>query len=244
MSGRIRTVKPEWLEDERLAFASPAARVASIGLILVADDFGRGRANVAWLRGQIFPGDETLEQTRAALRELERLRFVVLYEVDDQAYFAVRNWAKHQRVDKPGKPRVPAPPENLPETPANFRESLAPDHDHDQDHDLDLAGAQDAPTGQTNSPKVRKAPARRWRRVPETWQPTPEHSALATDLGVDIAVELPKFRDHEFRDPRSDANATFRTWLRTAAEFKAHRPASAKVTKHSTGEETYLWDND
>lgn len=39
------------------------------------------------------------------------MRFVVLYEVDRQRYFAIRNWTKHQRVDKPSKPRIPAPPE-------------------------------------------------------------------------------------------------------------------------------------
>ncbi len=110
MSGRIRSVKPEWLEDERLAFSSPNARVLSIGLLLLADDYGNGRANPAWLRGQVFPGHELVDDTRAALSELEKLRFVLLYESDGQSYFAIRNWDKHQKVDKPGKPRVPSPP--------------------------------------------------------------------------------------------------------------------------------------
>ena len=46
---RIRTIKPEWLEDERLALASPPARVMSVALICMADDFGRGRRAVTWV---------------------------------------------------------------------------------------------------------------------------------------------------------------------------------------------------
>jgi hypothetical protein len=108
MSGRIRTVKPEWLEDELLALASSDARVLSIALMLLADDYGNGRANVVLLAGQAFPG-KVLETTASALAELVKIRFVALYEVDGQRYFTIRNWAKHQRVDKPGKPRVPGP---------------------------------------------------------------------------------------------------------------------------------------
>lgn len=165
MSGRIRSIKPEWLQDERLAFASAEARVASIGLVLIADDYGNGRANIAWLRGQLFPGDDSIEKTREAIVELEKIKFIVLYEADGQSYFSIRNWSKHQRVDKAGKPRVPPPPspdgppkqrraprkvsrvspekeresravpENIPETPEKVPESLAPDLDHDHDQD-------------------------------------------------------------------------------------------------------------
>jgi hypothetical protein len=110
MSGRIRTVKPEWLEDELLALASPEARVLSIGLMLLADDHGNGRANPTLLAGQVFPG-KPLELAAGALVELRGIRFVSLYEVDGQTYFTIRNWDKHQRVDKRGKNRVPLPSE-------------------------------------------------------------------------------------------------------------------------------------
>ena len=43
MAGRIRSIKPEWLEDERMVMASSDARVLSIALILMADDYGNGR---------------------------------------------------------------------------------------------------------------------------------------------------------------------------------------------------------
>lgn len=68
-------------------------------------------------------------------------------------------------------------------------------------------------------------PKRRWRKVPTEWQPTEEHRALARERGVDFELELSRFRDHEFASPKSDANATFRNWLRNA------RPTRAPVTQ-------------
>lgn len=143
---RIRTVKPEWLEDEKIALASTEARLLSIALLLLADDYGNGRAHLAILGPRVFPGAQNPRETLAkALDELARLSFVVLYEVEGQSYFHIRNWDRHQRVDKPGKPQCPAPPHEIQhdlqhsrdsrETPENIRESLAPDQDQDQDQE-------------------------------------------------------------------------------------------------------------
>jgi hypothetical protein len=117
VSGRIRSIKPEWLDDEKLALASSDARTLSIALILLADDYGNGRSNRVMLAGRVFPGKvlETLENALAELADW----FVTLYEVDGQSYFSLPNWDKHQKVDKPGKPRVPGPSgtiEKVPET--------------------------------------------------------------------------------------------------------------------------------
>lgn len=141
---RIRSIKPEWLEDERLITAGSDARVASIALIILADDYGRGRLTVA-TAARIFP--ETPENFREAFARLSGW-FVEEYHVRGQGYFRIVNWDKHQKVDKPGKPHVPPPEtacistiENHPEAPENFRESLATDlrtvgpKDPDQDPD-------------------------------------------------------------------------------------------------------------
>ena len=119
MSGRIRSVKPEWLEDELLAAASDEARVLSIALLLMADDYGHGRASIATIAtgawrfemerdgGEKAP--ETLAKASRALRELVAIGFVGLYENARQRYFAIRNWRKHQKVDRPSRPRIPTP---------------------------------------------------------------------------------------------------------------------------------------
>lgn len=64
--------------------------------------------------------------------------------------------------------------------------------------------------------QVRSAARRRWRRVPAEWTPSPAHAELARERGVDLFLELANFRDHEFDKPKSDADATFRVWLRRA----------------------------
>jgi hypothetical protein len=74
-----------------------------------------------------------------------------------------------------------------------------------------------------------KAKPVRWRKVPESWEPNEAHRKLAAEHGVNLAAELPKFRDHEFAQPKSDADACFRTWLRTAAEIGLRRPAPGFV---------------
>ena len=125
---RIRTVKPEWLDDERMALASDAARVASIALILLSDDYGNGRANEVMLGSRIFPGNPG--KLRGVLAELQNMGFVAFYQVREQTYFTIPHWADHQRVDKPGKPHVPGPCDAdcvIPETPAKVPETPGPD---------------------------------------------------------------------------------------------------------------------
>lgn len=102
---RIRTIKPEWLEDERMAESSAEARVLSIALILLADDAGRGRLNRA-TASRCFPSDHAVFDR--AFEELSGW-FVDRYDVRGQGYFAIVNWSKHQRIDKPSKPRTPEP---------------------------------------------------------------------------------------------------------------------------------------
>lgn len=145
MSGRIRTLKPEWLDDEKLAACEDASRLLSAGLILLADDQGNGRAHQLFLGSHVWPyGDprETLAKVSRGLTELESIGFIRLYSVKKQHYFSIHNWSKHQRVDHPGKPRVPGPEHSddrdpspgsggTPDGGANgsgeSRESLAPD---------------------------------------------------------------------------------------------------------------------
>ena len=84
----------------------------------------------------------------------------------------------------------------------------------------------DPPAAQRSRARIAKPRPRRWTRVPDDWAgPNSGHQALASELRVNLAVELPKFRDHEYRTPKSDADAAFRTWIRNAAVFNPARPA-------------------
>jgi hypothetical protein len=63
--------------------------------------------------------------------------------------------------------------------------------------------------------KPRKQRKLGWRRVPGEWQPNDRHREIATAEGVDIDRAVEDFRDHEFKTPRKDPDATFRVWLRS-----------------------------
>jgi hypothetical protein len=69
---------------------------------------------------------------------------------------------------------------------------------------------------------------KRSRRCPKDWQPSLDLVGLADNLHVDLAVEIPKLRDHEFDKPRSDWDATARNWVRHAAERS--RPRTSRMT--------------
>ena len=106
---RIRTIKPEWTDDPQLHKSGLAARVLSISLINLADDHGCGIYDENLLAGRVFGYEKdprgTLRKSAANLRNF----YFDLYEVDNQTYFSIRNWGKHQRIDNAGKRRVPGP---------------------------------------------------------------------------------------------------------------------------------------
>ena len=110
---RIRSLKPSWLEDSKIAACHDAGRLMSVALILLADDHGRGRASLPWLAGQVWPYEEKtrerISKTKKALDALSRVGFLIVYEVRGEQYYLINNWCRHQRVDNAGFPRHPAP---------------------------------------------------------------------------------------------------------------------------------------
>ena len=60
------------------------------------------------------------------------------------------------------------------------------------------------------------------RFVPDTWSPNSRSMDFCAEKGLDkkqIAQELEKMRDHEFRRPYSDWDRVFRNWIRKAIEL-------------------------
>jgi len=117
VSGRIRSIKPEMLEDARIAELSDGAFRLFTGMILLADDSGRLRADTRYLMGQVFWGapdgsTNTRDRVAMALRELIEANVVQFYTVRGQDYCLLRNFNKHQRIDKPSKPKCPGPDES------------------------------------------------------------------------------------------------------------------------------------
>ncbi len=76
-------------------------------------------------------------------------------------------------------------------------------------------------------------------RLAPDWEPTAKHTELGTELGVDTPGEAAKFRDYWIAKPGKDGckldwDATFRNWLRRAAEY-AGRGANGAGQPHAAG---------
>lgn len=152
MAGRIRSIKPEWIEDERFNACSDAAiRMAKVFYALVDDD-GRCKASIRalGLAGWKFC-DRVTDKTAhaaAAVAELIEARWLVGYEVDGEQYWSVRTFSVHQRISHYTASKLPAPPdstESLRRPPETSGESL-PDLDQGSGIGLDMDGnAHEAP---------------------------------------------------------------------------------------------------
>ena len=163
---RIRSIKPEWLSDEKLASLPDPERVLSVGLILIADDHGRGRANPAFIRSTVWPyadPPETLGNITERLRKVHEAGFIRLYRVDEQDYYEICNWLKHQRVSHPGAPLVPLPPETL----GNIPESFVPETEREIEKEIEREGEKNAPAPDiSEGPDPKPLP---WMQVVKTW---------------------------------------------------------------------------
>lgn len=109
--GRIRTVKPEWLTDERMLASGHEARILSIALNAYADDDGRGR----WLENRmahdVFAMDpDPLASLRAGVKGLDGWYFH-RYRVANEGYYQVLKFRRHQRLEKAQASKLPASPE-------------------------------------------------------------------------------------------------------------------------------------
>lgn len=106
---RIRTVKPEFWFDQKMACLSIPARLVFIGLLNHADDAGRFAADLRLVKGAIFPlnDDITLDDIRRWLDELSSNTRVRLYENDGTEYGDIPKFNKHQKIDKPSPSRRP-----------------------------------------------------------------------------------------------------------------------------------------
>lgn len=130
---RIRTIKPEWLDDQKLSTCTPMARVLSVALILLADDYGNGRADPSYLRGLVFRNSRG-KSVIGAIRELVECGYIVIYAANGDDYYHISNWSRHQLVKNPSKPRVPKP--DCGRISVESPEILPLDPDPDQDPDL------------------------------------------------------------------------------------------------------------
>ena len=123
---RIRTIKPEFWTDKKIIRLSKIARLFFIGLWNFADDNGVLEADPLQLKALIFPVDPDIgiEEIEKFLAELEKFELIKTYEVNGTSYIWIKNFRKHQKIDRPRKSNLPLPPDlNTEQTNSNKTEN-------------------------------------------------------------------------------------------------------------------------
>ena len=110
---RIRTVKPEFWEDELLGVMPRDARLLFIATFNMADDEGILRWTPAYIKAQAFMYDDDLgpkevDQLMQCLTDTG-LVFPFIGGVAKQQMAVVVNFRKHQRINRPQKSKLPPP---------------------------------------------------------------------------------------------------------------------------------------
>ncbi|MFF8659520.1 HNH endonuclease [Streptomyces huasconensis] len=110
---RIRTVKPEFWEDELLGVVPRDARLLFIATFNMADDEGILRWTPAYIKAQAFMYDDDLgpKEVDQLMRTLTDTGLVFPYVggVARQQMAVVVNFRKHQRINRPQKSKLPPP---------------------------------------------------------------------------------------------------------------------------------------
>lgn len=216
---RIRTIKPEFTQSESIGRLTRDARLLFIQIWTLVDDSGRARASSRGLASALYPFDDDARSLIDNwLCELVTERLISRYEVDGSTYLEVKNWRKHQKIDRPSPSRLPGIDEAsrvIVEPSTNPRESLAADL---VPSTLDLV-----PVVAAQARLATKAT--RWKsgdEIPSEWL------AEANEIRgkANLPMVDPKFEAEKFIDfwtgksgkdaTKADWHATWRNWIRNS----------------------------
>lgn len=132
---RIRSIKPEFWRSPDISCLAIEDRLLFVGLWSYVDDNGVGEDREAMISADLFADDlardprETFARVSRGLSKLSEAGRIVRYTVARRDFLEITNWSKHQRIDKPGKARLPhhhAAGAVIREGVASLPETLAP----------------------------------------------------------------------------------------------------------------------
>ena len=108
---RIRTIKPEFWRSDDIAALSIEDRLLFIGLWSYVEDNGVGRDDPQLIRCDLYPHDiftEASVRTHGGLMRLSQQGLITRFEgPDGRRYLQINSWDKHQKINRPSKPRFP-----------------------------------------------------------------------------------------------------------------------------------------
>lgn len=199
-------MKPEFWTDEKVVELSAWGRLLAIGLLNFADDYGRMVKSEKRIKMQVFPADSVSVQQ--LLTELEKAGFIYFYSVNNVEYLQIRNFTKHQRVNRPSHSPIPAPVGGEP--------SVSPQEESMRE-------------GKGKEGKGREGSKSRAIALPPDFALTESRKAYALTKGVSSPeAEMEAFRAHHEAHGKTmrDWDAAWRTWCMNARKFAGKAPAS------------------
>lgn len=111
---RIRSIKPTFFKSLDVSALPLRARLTWLGLWTQCDDHGRFQDIQRLIKAELWPLDDvSLRDVAEDLEVLTDHGRIVRYTVGGRDYLAVQNWHHHQSINRPGKPKYPAPPEPI-----------------------------------------------------------------------------------------------------------------------------------
>ena len=201
---RIRTIKPEFWRSEDIAALSIEDRLLFIGLWSYVEDNGVGRDAPQLIQCDLYPLDTFTEasvRTHGGLMRLSQQGLITRFEgPDGRRYLQINSWDKHQKINRPSKPRFPQynaenctlteasvsphcilTEDSLPEQGTGNREQgtgkhtlLGPSHETEAAEtasaELVTVAADAAPATASAKPASKPSKAR-GTRLPDGWQP-------------------------------------------------------------------------
>ena len=228
---RIRTIKPEFWRSEDIAALSIEDRLLFIGLWSYVEDNGVGRDEPQLIQCDLYPLDTFTEasvRTHGGLMRLSQQGLITRFEgPDGRRYLQINSWDKHQKINRPSKPRFPQyNAENctlteaslsphctltegsLPEQGTGNREQgtgkhtlLGPSHETEPAEsasaELVTVAADAAPATANTSKPSRRTRAARGTRLPDGWQPD---QALAAWTRANAPAAANALEVERFRD--------------------------------------------
>jgi len=124
---RIRTIKPDFWTDSKTGTLSDKATKVFIGTWNHADDYGVLEFDTIALKAKIYPyssEDHISLIAKPLFDELLPKGLLILFAYSEneeppfRPYLFIKNFPKHQKVDKPGKPLITGWNKNM--TPQTF----------------------------------------------------------------------------------------------------------------------------
>lgn len=206
---RIRSIKPDFWTDEKVVELSAFARLLFIGLWNLVDDEGRMEFSPLRVKMQIFPADNL--DISELFGEIRGKKLVDVYTVDGQEFLSVKNFSKHQKIDKRTASKFPPPP-NSPELP---QKTPLERKGKGKEEDISLGASDDAPADDRAEEFWQTYPSRQ--NHPNPKKPALDKFRLAVKRGADPGAIIAGARQYADyvkatnKDPEHVAQAV--TWI-------------------------------